>query len=73
MQGKEEILRRFGRRLTLLRKSKQISIRELAALANIEYSQLLQIEAGKVNILYTTLLSLALALEVAPEELLQSL
>jgi transcriptional regulator with XRE-family HTH domain len=73
MQGKEEILRRFGRRLTLLRKSKQISVRELARLANIEYSKLLEIEAGKVNILYTTLLSLARALEIDPEELLQSL
>lgn len=73
MQGKEEILRRFGQRLTLIRKSKQISVRELARQTNIEYSKLLEIEAGKVNILYTTLLSLALALEIDPEELLQSL
>lgn len=73
MQGKEEILRRFGRRLTLLRKSKQISVRELAKLANIDYSKLLQIEAGKVNILYTTFLSLSLALEIDPGELLESL
>jgi transcriptional regulator with XRE-family HTH domain len=73
MERKEELLKKFGRQLAALRKQKRLSIRQLAAAADLEYKKVQRIEAGKVNLLFTTILALARALEVDPEELLQSL
>jgi len=72
MDRKEEALRQFGRRLTALRQQKGLSIRQLAIAAGLEYRQIEQIEAGRVNLLFTTLLALAKGLGVAPDQLLES-
>jgi transcriptional regulator with XRE-family HTH domain len=71
MDRKEEVLRKFGRRLTALRAQKQLSIRELATAAGLEPDRVIKIEAGQVNLLFTTILALARALQVSPDELLQ--
>jgi transcriptional regulator with XRE-family HTH domain len=70
MERKEELLKEFGRKLAMLRKQKDLSVRELAAAANLDYRRVQRIEAGKVNLLFTTILALARALEVNPDELL---
>lgn len=73
MERKEELLKKFGKQLATLRKQRNLSVRELATAANLEYGNVRKIEAGKVNLLFTTILALARALEVSPDELLQSL
>jgi transcriptional regulator with XRE-family HTH domain len=69
---KNEALRAFGRRLAILRKQKDLSVRQLAAASGLDYRQIQQIEAGKVNFLFTTILALAKGLEVNPNRLLGS-
>jgi transcriptional regulator with XRE-family HTH domain len=71
MDRKEEALRQFGKHLTAIREQKKLSVAALAAAACLEYELVLQIEEGKVNFLLTTLLALAKALEISPDELLQ--
>lgn len=73
MDRKEKVLRKFGKRLTALKKEKGLSTRELAAAADLEYRQVLQIEAGKTNLLFTTILSLSKGLEITPDKLFESL
>ena len=73
MDRKEAVLRAFGQQLAVLRKEKKLSVRELAAAAGIREAQLRRIEAGKVNILLSSIMALSKALGINPEELLQSL
>lgn len=64
MNNKEEILMNFAKHLTKMRKSKGISIRQLAAASNLEFSQIQRIEKGKVNFAFSTLCALADGLEM---------
>ena len=64
MNNKEKILTRFAVHLTKLRKEKGMSIRQLAAAAGLEYSQIQRIEKGKVNFAFTTLLALSQGLDM---------
>lgn len=73
MDQKDEVLKKFGRYLTALRKERDLTIRELAAATGLTSHQLRRIEAGEVNILFTTIVSLSGGLKVSPGELLQSL
>jgi transcriptional regulator with XRE-family HTH domain len=73
MDRKEEALRQFGQRLAALRQQKNLSIRELADAAGLESRQVQQIEEGKVNLLFTTLLALARGLEITPDQLLEEI
>jgi transcriptional regulator with XRE-family HTH domain len=73
MQRREEILRKFGKQVALLRKQKKLSVRELALAADLDYTRVQRIEAGKVNLLVTTIMSLAKGLDVSPDHLLRSL
>lgn len=73
MDRKETVLRKFGKRLIALRKERNLSTRELAAAAGLEYRQVLQIEAGETNLLLTTILSLARGLDIPPDKLFESL
>jgi transcriptional regulator with XRE-family HTH domain len=73
MERKEELLRKFGKELTILRKAKGLSTGELAVAAQLEPEQVRKIEAGQVNLLFTTVLALARGLEVSPDELLRTL
>jgi transcriptional regulator with XRE-family HTH domain len=73
MERNEKSLRRFGQHLAVLREQKQISIRDLAKRSGVNSRQLIRIEAGQVNILFTTILALARGLGITPEELLEFL
>jgi DNA-binding XRE family transcriptional regulator len=46
---KQEELEAFGRHLRHLREQKGMTMEELAALSNIEYSQISRIERGVIN------------------------
>lgn len=70
MTNKEKILIRFATHLTRLRKEKGLSIRQLAAISGLEYSQIQRIEKGKVNFAFSTLVTLAQALEMELDEML---
>jgi transcriptional regulator with XRE-family HTH domain len=70
MTNKDKILSKFAKHLTSLREQQGISIRELAARSNLEYSQVQRIEKGKVNLAFTTLVALADGLDMSPSELL---
>jgi transcriptional regulator with XRE-family HTH domain len=73
MERNEKSLRRFGRLLAGLREQRKLSIRELAIRSGVDPRQLARIEAGSVNIHFTTILALARGLGITPEELLESL
>jgi transcriptional regulator with XRE-family HTH domain len=73
MERNEELLRKFGKHLATLRKKKGLSVSELALAARLKPVRLQQIEAGEVNLLLSTVVALALGLEMPPEELLQAL
>lgn len=70
MTNKEKILIRFATHLTRLRKEKGLSIRQLAAVSGLEYSQIQRIEKGKVNFAFSTLVALAQGLEMDLNEML---
>ena len=72
MDRKGKLLQKFGKRLIALRKEKNLSTRELAGAAGLEYRQVLQIEAGETNLLLTTILSLARGLDTPPDKLFES-
>lgn len=73
MDNKEEIFRKFGRQVAILRNQKKISVRELAEASSLDEMQVLRIESGEADVFFTTILALARALDVAPAELLQTL
>ena len=73
MERNEKSLRRFGKILTEWREKKNWDVRDLALHSGLDPRQLARIEAGKVNIHFTTILALARGLGITPEELLESL
>lgn len=73
MSYKEKILIRFAERLIKLRKEKGMSIRQLAAAADLEYSQVQRIEKAKVNFAFSTLIALAQGLDLEVEDLVKDL
>jgi transcriptional regulator with XRE-family HTH domain len=58
--------RRLGEKLRKLRDERDLSLRELAALADTEYSQIHRIEMGQISPTAVTLENLAEALKVKP-------
>lgn len=64
-----EQLKQFGENLRKIRKSKKLSMEQVANLAEIEVSQIYRIETGKINPKLTTILLIAMALEISPKEL----
>ena len=73
MERNEKSLRRFGQIVAGRRERKNWSVRDLALRSGIDPKQLSRIEAGNVNIHFTTILALARGLGITPEELLESL
>ncbi|MBR2648623.1 MAG: helix-turn-helix transcriptional regulator [Sediminibacterium sp.] len=73
MSYKEKILIRFAERLIKLRTEKGMSIRQLAAAADLEYSQVQRIEKAKVNFAFSTLIALAQGLDLEVEDLVKDL
>ncbi|MDO3645307.1 MULTISPECIES: helix-turn-helix domain-containing protein [Mucilaginibacter] len=66
-----EQLALFGKHLKSLRLSKKLSFRKMALLCNVDYADIQRYESGMVNITLLTVLQLAKALEVEPDELLR--
>jgi transcriptional regulator with XRE-family HTH domain len=73
MERNEELLRKFGRQLSTLRKQKGLSVRELAAAAGMKTDQLKKIEAGQAGFLLSTLVALAAGLKISPAALFKGL
>jgi len=65
----KEYCEAFGVHLRKLRESRGIGMRQFALIADIEYSQLSKIERGTTNPTISTVLALAIALEVPPTTL----
>lgn len=64
----QKLLKEFGQTLNNIRLSKKISLRKLADLADIDYSNLSEIQTGKVAPTLLTLIKLAEALGIHPGE-----
>ena len=62
----------FGKKLREFREAKGLSMQDLANMAEIEKSQIARIEIGKRNPRLSTILVIALALEIDPQEFFQS-
>jgi transcriptional regulator with XRE-family HTH domain len=73
MTQKEKILAQFAAELIRLRTEKGMSIRQLAAAADLEYSQVQRIEKAKVNFAFTTLVALAQGLDIEVQDLLAAM
>lgn len=65
----EKILKKFGKHLEKIRKEKKLSLRKLADIADVDFSQIHRIEKGESNPTLTMILTLAEALEVSVQEL----
>ena len=66
----KKALKKFGENLRKLRQEKDFSLREMSYACSIDNSKIAKIEKGQINITLTTLLQLAVALEVHPSSLL---
>ncbi len=66
----EKILKKFGKHLEELRLERKLSLRKLADIADVDFSQIHRIEKGITNPSLTMLLALADALKVSIPELL---
>ena len=60
----ENFCKAFGNKVREIRKEKKLSMRKLAVLADIEYSQLSRIELGQINTTISSAFNLAQALDV---------
>lgn len=67
---RDQRLVNFGNRIRTIRKEKNLSQEELAALANIDRSYMGHIERGEKNVTLTKIYQIANALEIAPSCLL---
>ena len=66
----DKILKKFGKRLNTIRKSRNLSLRRLADIADVDFSQIHRIEKGESNPTLTMLLALSEALDVSLAQLL---
>jgi transcriptional regulator with XRE-family HTH domain len=71
-QSDKTNLKKLGANIKRLREAKGFSFRELSYACDIDNSKISKIEKGQVNITFTTILQLAKALEVQPNELLKT-
>jgi transcriptional regulator with XRE-family HTH domain len=73
MDRNEKALVKFGLHLAALRQQKGMTVQELASRSRLDPRQISRIEAGQVNLLFSTILALSRGLGVPPEELLETL
>lgn len=66
---KQEELKQFGNKLRQLREQKGWSLRQMATNCSIDFSNLGQMEKGRVDVRFSTIIELAKALEVSPCDL----
>lgn len=69
---RDQRLVNFGNRIRAIRKEKNLSQEELAALANIDRSYMGHIERGEKNVTLTKIYQIADALEISPAALLST-
>lgn len=65
----EKLLKEFGFHVRTIRQSKNMTLEALADAAGIEYSQVIRVEAGKVNATLSTIEAIANGLGVGMGEL----
>jgi DNA-binding Xre family transcriptional regulator len=73
MDRNEKALVKFGLHLAGLRQQKGMTVQELASRSHLDPRHISRIEAGQVNLLFSTILALSRGLGVPPEELLETL
>jgi transcriptional regulator with XRE-family HTH domain len=71
MNSKTQIQTKFGVALKKALKSKNMSLRQFASEADMEYSHVQRIAAGKVNLALSTIVALAEGLGITPAELFE--
>jgi transcriptional regulator with XRE-family HTH domain len=64
-----KFLELFGNQIKILRKERDLSLRQLAQLCDIDYSDISKIEKGQRNIQISTILELTRGLDIYPKEL----
>jgi transcriptional regulator with XRE-family HTH domain len=72
-EEKEIIKKKFGATVLRLRKSKQLTLRQVAASCQLDNSKIAKIEDGKFNVSLSTIVELSRGLHVAPAVLLYEL
>jgi transcriptional regulator with XRE-family HTH domain len=70
---KEVIKKKFGATIQQLRKSKQLTLRQVASACRLDNSKIAKIEDGKFNVSLSTIIELSRGLNVAPSSLLNEL
>ena len=53
----------IGKRVKFLRESKGLSLRQLAAICDVDHAKIHALEAGKLNFTFSTLIKIAKGLE----------
>lgn len=64
------MLRKFGQKLSEVRQKKGLSLRELAALCDVDASDIHRFEHGQKNPTLATIVDLANGLNIQPKELI---
>jgi transcriptional regulator with XRE-family HTH domain len=67
----EKVLKKFGKNLQRIRTEKNLSLRKLADIADVDFSQIHRIEKGESNPTLTMLLTLSEALNISINDLLE--
>jgi transcriptional regulator with XRE-family HTH domain len=65
----EKLILSFGKHIRKLREERDYSMRYLADLADVNYTQISKIETGKINTTISTAYALAKALDITLEQL----
>jgi transcriptional regulator with XRE-family HTH domain len=66
----EDYIKAFGENLRKLRTDRELSQYKLADMADIDRSQVIDIENGEINTTISTVYALAVALEIEPKVML---
>lgn len=65
----KKLITAFGKRVRKLRQEKCLSMRYLADLADVDYTQIAKIETGKINTTISSAYAISKALDISLEEL----
>lgn len=67
--GRTKFLEHLGNQIKKLRKERGLSLRQLAQLCDMDYSDISKIEKGQRNIQISTVLELTRGLDIHPKDL----
>lgn len=70
-QRRQDLLRKFGRRLAYIRSKKRMSLRHLGAASRLDPSDIVKYENGMVNPTLLTINELSRGLGIHPRELME--